>query len=361
MKKSELKQLIQVILKEVQQYSSDDLRDMESQKRPGHLEKSLDKADYLGKDTEDGADSHEERQAYKQLTGQHPVHEDGPDEEDGVDKAERDAEYTKWAADRSSKEDERDMEPHKSPSYAERMADKADRQRDSDRDSGGEEDMMLGLTHDTGPGLDEVKGLSGMKKAATKLDNTQMGYKDKSVTSTTEPKEKTDGKKLPVVKKPATPQIVKETLLALVKEAVEEYRTKGALGAGNAARVAPVKATGLNYKKKGIAGMGRPKAGSGQGDESSDSSLTVNYVEQDGTETTLDFDFLNSTWPQARKFLEGEVMATTSDALDPMAKIGVNVYQKIEAAKEAADMGTLTPETVITLFYDAISKQLKAK
>lgn len=98
-------------------------------------------------------------------------------------------------------------------------------------------------------------GLSGFKKAPDEKDNTQMSADDKSITSTAEPTEKEESKKLPVVKKPATPQIVKEDILEMIKEAVDEYRTKGALGATNAARTAPLK----KYVPKGMNGMGRPK------------------------------------------------------------------------------------------------------
>lgn len=183
-------------------------------------------------------------------------------------------------------------------------------------------------------------GLSGFKKSPESKENTQMGVDDKTLTSTTEPSEKEESKKLPVVKKPAAPEIVKEErnylddmqrelnsaikagdaekilyyhnalkerptavasfdkqfkgswayetwkkkyekqidalkkkfppqtsaiaestlslkdeISALIKEAVDEYRTKGALGANNAARTAPLK----KYVPKGITGMGRPK------------------------------------------------------------------------------------------------------
>jgi len=48
---------------------------------------------------------------------------------------------------------------------------------------------------------DKKHGASTMKKASEKKDNTQMGYEDKSITSTDKPTEKKEGKKLPVVQK----------------------------------------------------------------------------------------------------------------------------------------------------------------
>lgn len=44
-------------------------------------------------------------------------------------------------------------------------------------------------------------GVSTMKKSPDKKDNTQMGYEDKSITSTDKPTEKKEGKKLPIVQK----------------------------------------------------------------------------------------------------------------------------------------------------------------
>lgn len=65
-----------------------------------------------------------------------------------------------------------------------------------------------------------------MKKAALPQDNTQMKAHDKSVTSTSEPKEKTESKKLPVVKKPATPTVAKESLkesiIKMIREELDE-------------------------------------------------------------------------------------------------------------------------------------------
>jgi hypothetical protein len=87
--------------------------------------------------------------------------------------------------------------------------------------------------------LSEAKGLSGFKKSSDKKDNTQMGKYDKNITSTDKPKEKSEGKKLPVVKKPANPQKVgdlKEEILNMVREALDSHnmsemaRVKGAVG-----------------------------------------------------------------------------------------------------------------------------------
>lgn len=84
--------------------------------------------------------------------------------------------------------------------------------------------------------LESNKGLSGMKKASDKKDNTQMGSEDKTITSTTKPTEKKEGKKLPVkdkntkgntetdhsVSDKSTPMI-KEELIKMIREALTAH------------------------------------------------------------------------------------------------------------------------------------------
>jgi hypothetical protein len=82
--------------------------------------------------------------------------------------------------------------------------------------------------------LDETKGLSGFKKAKESTEHTENVADSKSLTPTSEPKEKEEGKKLPVVKKPANPQKVgsiKEEILQMIREEIDEMaRVKGAVG-----------------------------------------------------------------------------------------------------------------------------------
>ena len=316
----------------------------------------------------------------------------------------------------------------------------------------------------TKPIVENAKfGISTMKKASEKTDNTQMGYEDKSITSTDKPVEKKEGKKLPVVKKvgksdknhfttkETTPEIkegrgdkfsdlhdrginlddfvddpkpnyggakdktntplwpdedpnltvsdesrkLKEMIIKMIRESLDEMaKTAISLDASGIVRggvpnqfrkpdpksptkwslrgyskfpdgtpVEAPKNTGANYKKVGSnPNMGRPKAAGSRNSNVPTNGLSVSFIDSDGTETPLEFDFLNSTWPQAKSYIEQEVMATLPDALEPGTKIGIDVYQKIEAAKEAELDGQLTPElSKITLFYDTVSKQLKAK
>ena len=118
--------------------------------------------------------------------------------------------------------------------------------------------------------------------------------------------------------------------------------------------------TGKNYVAKGIPGMGRPKASGAVANEPVGLEVSA---EIDGTETPLEFDFLNSTWPQAKSFIESEIMANLGDAaLDPQTKVGQDVYDAIEKAKEADLDGNLSAKNnKIVLFFEPESKQLKVK
>lgn len=71
----------------------------------------------------------------------------------------------------------------------------------------GDEETMPTGKH-PGASVDENKklGASTMKKSSDKKDNTQMGYEDKSITSTDKPTDKKEGKKLPIVQKKSNTQ-----------------------------------------------------------------------------------------------------------------------------------------------------------
>lgn len=81
--------------------------------------------------------------------------------------------------------------------------------------------------------LQETKGLSGMKKSPDSTEHTEKVADSKDLTGPA-PKEKEEGKKLPVVKKPANPQKVgsiKEEILQMIREEIDEMaRVKGAIG-----------------------------------------------------------------------------------------------------------------------------------
>lgn len=78
----------------------------------------------------------------------------------------------------------------------------------------------------------ESKGLSGMKKSPASTDHTEKVADSKDLTGPA-PKEKEEGKKLPVVKKPASPKKVgsiKEEILQMIREEIDEMaRTAGAV------------------------------------------------------------------------------------------------------------------------------------
>ena len=239
--------------------------------------------------------------------------------------------------------------------------------------------------------LAETKGLSGFKKTSDKVEHTEDIADSKNLTSNSEPKEKSEGKKLPVVKKPATPSTgasLKEEILGMVREALEQHRidemprTAGAISSKFKKEVSPgnwvvsghpsipdgtpTDAPKGPYVPKGIAGMGRPKKGAepavaGKATAAS-VPLIVSAVMPDGKSVQLDYDFINNTWPAAKKYIEKEVMSELPNALDPNVKIGQSVYDKIEAAKELEIDGKLNQSNnKITLSFDKASKQLIAK
>ena len=73
--------------------------------------------------------------------------------------------------------------------------------------------------------LEESKGLSGFKKTTDSVEHTEKIATEKNLTANSEPKEKAEGKKLPVVKKPSTPSVMKEDVVAMIREELEKHRT----------------------------------------------------------------------------------------------------------------------------------------
>lgn len=285
--------------------------------------------------------------------------------------------------------------------------------------------------------LVEGKAYSGYKESSDKVEHTEKIADTKTLTPTTKPVEKEEGKKLPVkdsTKNTETTHIeakkntaqppanekeeskarpvgghaptkdggmksngLKEDILIMIREALESHRmeemaktparlengvVKGGLGIKyrkqdpksptgwsvtghpqfpEGTPVEAPKLTGKNYVPKGMTGMGRPKA-SATTEPGESVGLDVS-AEINGEKAPLEFDFLNSAWPQAKKYIESEVMALLGDAaLDPQVKIGQEVYDAIEAAKEADLDGKLsTANNRIVLYFDPATKQLRAK
>lgn len=73
--------------------------------------------------------------------------------------------------------------------------------------------------------LEESKGLSGFKKTSDSVEHTEKIATEKNLTANSEPKEKSEGKKLPVVKKPSTPSVMKEDVVAMIREELKKHRT----------------------------------------------------------------------------------------------------------------------------------------
>jgi hypothetical protein len=158
--------------------------------------------------------------------------------------------------------------------------------------------------------LDETKGLSGFKKAKESTEHTENVADSKSLTTTAEPKEKKEGKKLPVVKKPANPQKVgslKEEILKMIREEIDEMaRVKGAVGSKFKVEDpnsptgwvvkghktipdgTPTEAPKGPYQPKGMTGMGRPKASAG--DEGGEDISSVSSSVPSKISVTFDGD-----------------------------------------------------------------------
>ena len=282
--------------------------------------------------------------------------------------------------------------------------------------------------------LTETKAYSGYKKPSEKTEHTEKIADSKTLTPTTNPMEKKEGKKLPVkdnksntetshmAPKKSTPvppstekeesksrpvgghAAIKEEIVSMIREVLQTEMAKkplsfdgktltGSISTSLRKQDAksptgwslnsayklkdgtvvplgtPVDApamTGKKYVSKGMTGMGRPKAASVAAattdDEATPSALEVS-AEIEGQTTPLEFDFLNGTWPQAKKFIEAEVMANLGDhAVDPQVKIGQEVYDAIEAAKENDLDGKLNASNnKLVLYFDPSTKQLRVK
>lgn len=106
------------------------------------------------------------------------------------------------------------------------------------------------------------KTTESMKKAKLGQQNTQMKSGGKSITSTSEPKTKSEGKKLPTVKKPTTPMVskssLKESIIQMIHEELEEMaRTpmtvddNGVVSGVNAKFIVKDPASSTGYSLKG--------------------------------------------------------------------------------------------------------------
>ncbi len=301
-----------------------------------------------------------------------------------------------------------DLNDPKHPTWSDRMADKADMYRSQRRDEPGEDDMMLGNTHDDrenvqDDGLFEDKkfGASSMKKSSDKKENTQMGSDDKNITSTSSPKEKKEGKKLPVVKKKSNTETdhvkakestssLKEEIVQMIRESLEEmartpvaydgkrltgsisndlrrkdpksptgyslasdYKLKSGKVVPAGTPVDAPKNTGANYVKAAPkpkkVGAEEPVAEPVQ----DDSGFTFTFVDPSGESHELDSELPWYSPKQLNSYLESEVMAHTGDLA---AKLDSGVTNLLNNIK-------MKPETVqskdFTLKYDRGSKSVK--
>jgi hypothetical protein len=125
----------------------------------------------------------------------------------------------------------------------------------------------------------------------------------------------------------------------LIKEVVGEYRTKGALGKKNLEQ--PV-VTGK--KAKNVEVYFENAAGEREA-----------VVDQEGRK----FDFINNTWPVAKKWLEANFMSYLGRAA-VTHRIGQSVFDEIEKAKELEEIDMLTINNNVIVFY-LENNELKAR
>ena len=134
-------------------------------------------------------------------------------------------------------------------------------------------------------------------------------------------------------------KITKTQLIQLIKEVVGEYRTKGALGKKNLEQ--PV-VTGK--KAKNVEVYFENAAGEREA-----------VVDQEGRK----FDFINNTWPVAKKWLEANFMSYLGRAA-VTHRIGQSVFDEIEKAKELEEIDMLTINNNVIVFY-LENNELKAR
>jgi hypothetical protein len=214
------------------------------------------------------------------------------------------------------------------------------------------------------------KGLSGMKKAPESTEHTEKVADSKDLTGPA-PKEKEEGKKLPIVKKPSNPQKVgdlKEEILAMIRESIEEMaRTAGSVGAKFKVQDpnsptgwsvkghktipdgTPTEAPKGPYVPKGISGMGRPKKTDGapsvEPTEAANSKIVVIF---DGDNLgELDFNRVKgSLMGYVKSFLSGNNVFLDIYKIDP------SVQAKLDQLSDMYSDGKLSVGTELNLIVD---------
>jgi len=217
--------------------------------------------------------------------------------------------------------------------------------------------------------VDETNGLSGFKKSKDSNDHTKNVASSKDLTGKG-PVEKEEGKKLPVVKKPANPQKVgsiKEEILQMIREEIDEMaRAKGAVGSkfkiqdpksptGWSVKGhktipdgTPTEAPKGPYIPKGT-GMGRPtKTDAGTTAEPTEAVNSKIVVIFDGDNLgELDFNRVKgSLMGYIKSFLSG------NNVFLDIYKIDSSVQAKLDELSDMYSEGTLSVGTELNLIVD---------
>jgi len=216
--------------------------------------------------------------------------------------------------------------------------------------------------------LNESKGLSGFKKAPESTEHTEKVADSKDLTGPA-PKEKEEGKKLPVVKKPSNPQKVgdlKEEIMAMIRESIEEMaRVKGAVGSKFKVQDpnsptgwsvkghktipdgTPTEAPKGPYVPKGT-GMGRPSKARGDIAEPTEATNSKIVVIFDGDNLgELDMNRVKgSLMGYVKSFLGGNNVFLDIYKIDP------SVQAKLDELSDMYSDGKLSVGTELNLIVD---------
>lgn len=202
--------------------------------------------------------------------------------------------------------------------------------------------------------LSESKGLSGFKKSKDSTEHTEKVADSKTLTPTSEPKEKEEKTKMPKVKKPSAPKVgIKEEILQMIREEINEMsRTAGAvspqyrkeiepgkwviMGHPNQAKYpdgTPTTAPKGPYVPKGISGTGRPtKSDADDGDEEGDDVAPETSVTSSKISVIFDGDSMGEIdmkkvkgplLAYLKSFLSGELSLYN---IDPSVQAKLDAY-----------------------------------
>lgn len=175
--------------------------------------------------------------------------------------------------------------------------------------------------------VSESKGLSGFKKSKESTEHTEKIASSKDLTGKG-PVEKKEGKKLPVVKKPANPQKVgsiKEEIIQMIREEIEEAMGRPKLGGSGAEADANT--------TDAIEGILQSNPNAKDSDILRD---LVIRVKEEGEVLNLDKDFVQQKAAEIRGNRSAETSDDNEDAPESDLAAMASAEEKRKAAQRAA-------------------------